>query len=440
MKILFVSKNLIAVDMCRRLLQEGNEVKLFIQDKNIQHAFDGIVEKTNNWKQELDWVTRQGIIIFDDIGFGKEQDGLRNQGYCVVGGSEKTDQLEQNRVYAQQEFQNKGFTTAEIHTFTNPSEALLFVQKNRKRWVIKQNNSNVKELTYVGEHEQGGDVIALLELYQNHDIYQHESITLHEYVDGIEIGIGRYFNGSQWVGPIEINCEHKKLFPGNIGPITGEMGTLAWFTDHEGFLFHTVLAPWEEFLQQSDFRGDFEINCIIKNKQITPIEITPRFGSPITFLQEYLITSSWTDFLYAVGSGSQVKVNFKNEFGIVQLLAIPPFPYHFKNKTPLESKIFFDSLSKQEMKQVHFDEVYYREKNYYSIDGSGHALYVTGSAKTISEAQNKNELIIKKIILPKKMYRNDIGTDFETMHKDQLIASGILSRKDLPVTKKAWFL
>jgi cystathionine beta-lyase family protein involved in aluminum resistance len=36
--------------------------------------------------------------------------------------------------------------------------------------------------------------------------------------------VARFFNGNDWVGPIEINVEHKSFLNDNIGPLTAEMG------------------------------------------------------------------------------------------------------------------------------------------------------------------------------------------------------------------------
>ena len=40
------------------------------------------------------------------------------------------------------------------------------------------------------------------------------------------MAVGAFFNGNDFIYPINVNFEHKKLFPGDIGPFTGEMGTL----------------------------------------------------------------------------------------------------------------------------------------------------------------------------------------------------------------------
>ena len=74
MRVLFVSGELIAVDLCLRLKQEGCKVKLFIEDKSRYDCLDGMVEKTDDWEKELKWVGKNGLIVFDDVGYGEIQD------------------------------------------------------------------------------------------------------------------------------------------------------------------------------------------------------------------------------------------------------------------------------------------------------------------------------------------------------------------------------
>lgn len=436
MKILFVSKNLIGGDLARRLEEDGHNLRLYIEDEKSKHHLDGIVTKTEDWHTDKAWA-KDGLIIFDDVGYGKVQDELRKEGFTVFGGSEVVEKLELDREYGQKIFQDLGLKTVPHFSFTSIKEALDFAKKNPSRWVIKQNDNVSKDITYVGNNPNGSDIISVLENYDEDPFISGLPISLHKFIDGVEIGVGRYFNGTKWIGPIEINLEHKRFFPGDLGPVTSEMGTLAWYSgDEKEHLFRHVLAPFEKFLKDNDFRGDFEINCIVNADGIFPLEATTRLGTPIIHLHEEFHVSPWAEFLYAVASGQDFDLKWKRGYGIVILLAVPPFPYtkgverirHAYNNI----SIYLHSLSQRDMRHFHFEDIVYdKEKNAYKICGSdGYVGYASGLAATVPEAQAKALEIIKKIIVPKVMYRSDIGTKFWNVDMEKLVAWGYLKSKD----------
>ncbi len=50
-------------------------------------AFGGIIEPVADWRAELPWVGRDGVVLFEGVGRGAVQDALRAEGYRCVGGS-----------------------------------------------------------------------------------------------------------------------------------------------------------------------------------------------------------------------------------------------------------------------------------------------------------------------------------------------------------------
>lgn len=416
MNVLFVSNDLIGGNLAYLLKKEGHSVKLYINERARRNNFENLVMKTNNWKSELKWVGKKGLIIFDDVGYGKEQDKLRAEGYTVFGGSEIADRLEQDRTFGQIIFNKYGLKTANLIDFNSFESAINFVEKHKGSWVIKQNDHHYsKVINYVGQFEDGRDVIDVLKNYQKNPKTKNKKISLHQKLVGVEIGVGRYFNGHEWVGPIEFNIEYPRFFPGDIGPMTSEMGTLAWYSnDENNRLYREVLLKLKPFLVGANFRGDFEVNCIVNENGVYPLEATSRIGSPIIHLHTELHNSPWGEFLLAVAKGNSYQLQWKKGYGIVVLAAVPPFPYGEAGSDSLVrgTQIYFDNCSNQDMKHVHFEEVSKNGKSYFISDSRGYILYVTATAKEIPNAQKNAYRILNKIKISKLFYRNDIGSSF----------------------------
>lgn len=417
MRVLFVSGELIAGDIARRLCEEGCEVKLFVDHPEQQECLGGFVEKTNDWKKELSWVGKDGLIIFDDVGYGEEQDRLRKEDYRVVGGCAVGDRLEKERGYGDAILRQCGMETVPIFDFSDPGEAIDFIKKNPKCFVVKQNNHQ-SALNYVGVLDDGRDVLNVLELYKKVGI---KNVTLQEKIEGVEIGIARYFNGYDWVGPIEMNVEHKSLFNGNIGPKTGEMGTLMWYdSDEENKLFQNTLAKFKAYLSSIDFRGDVDVSVFVDGDKIFPIEITARFGCPSTYLQGTMHYSPWYKFLGAIADGKQYDLKYYTGYGIVLTLALPPFPYSGNIDKEYSSEglevLYKDELLEEEKKRIHFEGVYKKGERCFVSESLGYVLFVSGRGESIKEAQKSALDLAEKVVIPKIFYRTDIGEKF--LNKD----------------------
>ena len=209
--------------MAYRALQENNEVKFFVQSETEKDVGDGFVEKVSAWDTLVDWAE---VVVFDDIGFGKVADKLRSEGKRVIGGSSYTDRLENEREFGQQELEKAGVSVLPNWNFSDFDEAIKFVQANPQRYVINPSGraQNEKELLFVGQEEDGNDVIDVLAHYKKNWSNKIRIFQIQKYASGVEVGVGAFFNGKDFVTPININFEHKRLFPGDIGPSTGEMG------------------------------------------------------------------------------------------------------------------------------------------------------------------------------------------------------------------------
>lgn len=408
--------------MACKLVEEGNKVKFFEREKSLR----GKIKRPelrfiDNWEKELSWVGKNGLIVFDDVGMGKTQDELRKKGFSVFGGCEIGEKLENNRQYGQKVFSAVGIEIKESVDFYNIDKMIDFIEKNPRKWVVKQNGGLDKGLNYIGQLDNGKDSIGILKSYRKNLKSFNLHFDLQEKISGIEIAVGRFFNGNDWVGPICINIEHKNLFNDDLGPKTNEMGNLMWYEENKNNkLFKTTLGKMKNYLKKINYRGYFDINCIVDKNGAYPLEATTRLGQPTIQIQSTLHISPWGEFLKAIADGKQYELKFRKKYAVIIFLGTPPYPYANRSNfnSPKGVEIFFkERLSKNEKSNIYLEDVSVcssknKKERYVICSNTGYIAFVSGIGKTTEESRKKAYDLINKIIIPKMFYRTDIGLGF----------------------------
>ena len=406
-KFLFLSIEALTTDIAWQVVKEGHRVKYYIESLEERGVGDGFVNKIDNWKEGVDWAD---IIVFDDVlGQGTKAKKLREQGKLVVGGTPYSDRLEDERAFGQEELKRAGVPVIPYRDFTSFAEAIRFVKKVPGKYVIKPSGQaqNIKGLLFVGEDDDGKDVIQVLEDYQTALAKKIPVFQLQKRITGVEIAVGAFFNGQEFIYPININFEHKKLFPGNLGPPTGEMGT-SMFWSSPNRLFNSTLKKFETKLAEEGYVGYIDINCIVNSNGIYPLEWTSRFGYPTISIQQESMITPIGEFLYNLAKGEKINLKVKSGFHIGTRVVVPPFPFNDKKTFEQRSKdaiIFF----KKPTEGLHIEDVKLVNGEWLVTGTSGVILIVCGSGKTMKQAQNQVYSRIKNILIPNMYYRTDIG-------------------------------
>ena len=406
-KFLFVSIDALISDIAWQVAKEGHKVKYYIQDQGERDIADGFVSKVDDWKKEVDWAD---VIVFDDVlGQGAKAQKLREQGKFVIGGTPYTDRLEDDRAFGQEELKKHGVSIIPYKEFTSFDEAIKFVEDNPGKYVIKPSGEaqNIKGLLFIGEEEDGKDVIQVLGDYKKAWAKKIPVFSLQKRVTGVEVAVGAFFNGKEFVYPIFVNFEHKKLFPGDLGPSTGEMGTAAFFSGPNK-IFNLTLKKFEETLAKEKYAGYIDINCIVNSYGIYPLEFTSRFGYPTISIQQNGMISPIGELLFDLAHCNPSKLKTQSGFHIGVRIVVPPFPFKDKETFEVKSKdsvIFF----KKPTDGVHIEDVKLVNGEWVVTGTSGVVLIVCGTGSTMKQAQNQVYGRIKNIIIPHMYYRTDIG-------------------------------
>lgn len=404
-KFLFVSWESLSGDLAWQIQKEGHEVKIFIKAET--DAYDGFLEKVPDWKALTDWAD---VIVFDDVGFGAQADSLRKAGKLVVGGSAYTDRLEEDREFGQSEMKRLGMLTLPHWDFDKYDAALKFIQENPGRYVYKPSgfiSSDFKGLLFIAKEEDGKDLYEILNHNKKMLERKIKQFQLQKYASGVEVGVSAFFNGRDFIYPIAMGFEHKRLFPGELGPLTGEMGTsIFWCAPNH--IFRSTLEKMREDLAKSEYVGFIDINCIANARGIYPLEFTCRFGYPFISIQMEGVLSPWGEFLRAIANHEQCDLKVKKGFQVGVVCATPPWP--FKDKA--QADIYHDLsilFKKPNLDGVHLGDVKIVEGDWRIAENAGYDLVVTGSGASMEEARKQTYSRIDNIMLQNMFYRADIG-------------------------------
>jgi len=409
---LFVSIEGLIGDIAWQVVKEGHNVKYYIENAEEKEVSDGFVPKIDDWEKEVDWAD---VIIFDDVlGHGTKAKAMRDKGKFVIGGTPYIDLLEDDRAFGQEELKKHGVPIIPYKDFTSFDDAIAFVTENPGKYVIKPSGqaANIKGLLFIGEEEDGKDVLQVLGDYKKAWAKKIPQFQLQKKITGVEIAVGGFFNGKEFIYPINVNFEHKKLFPGNLGPSTGEMGT-AMFWSGPNKIFNLTLKKMEETLAKENYHGYIDVNCIVNGNGIYPLEFTARFGYPTISIQQEGMIDPIGEFFYELAKGTATKIKVRSGFQIGVRIVVPPFPFDDMETFEVKSKdsiVYFNKSKNGEgMPGVHIEDVKLVNDEWVITGTSGVILIVCGLGQTMKQAQNQVYSRISNIIIPHMYYRMDIG-------------------------------
>lgn len=423
MRFLGIGKDASLGDMYLALLRAGHDVRTYIEDPRWRGILRGFIHVTDDWKRELDWVRREdGIIVFERADQGALQDQLRRDGFNVIGGSAFGDRMENDRGFGQACMRQAGMKTAPTRHFTDFDAALTFIASRPRRYVLKLNGAgHASSCNIVGDMDRGQDIAALLHRYkETWDGRSAPDFILMDHVSGVEVGVGAYFNGETFMEPVVMDWEHKRLFPGDLGELTGEMGTLLTYRDGD-ILFQNTLAKMADQLRDGRYIGYININTIVDADGIWPLEFTCRFGYPGAAICATLHLEGWDVLFRRMIDRDRLDFPTRPGFAVGVVLTVPPFPVaeDYSEQSRGLPVLFRKDPTEDDWRHFQLSEVEKSGSGLVTTGGMGSLMAVTGIGETAEQARDATYRRCRNIVVPGLRYRNDIGLRF--LQRDQAL-------------------
>ena len=417
MRFLGIGSRVYLGDIYLALQREGHEVRVFAQDPREQRAFGGLIAPVEDWRAELSWVGREGIIMFEGLDLGATQDELRAKGYRVVGGSAFGDRLENDREFGQAVMREAGMSVARSVAFSGPTDALKWLSDHPGRYALKWDD-NERE-TYVGEHPEGADAA-----FQLRRVLEGRLLMM-ERLEGVEVGVGAYFDGQKFLRPACIDFEHKRFFPGDLGEMTSEMGTLASY-EHSDRLFEATLNRLAPRLASAGHVGYLNLNLIVNEHGVWPLEFTAQFGNPGFAVLAALQPAGWGDLFSRMAGGGANRFVAEKGWSVCIVLTVPPFPGSIKSAVPDDDPpVFFHRPpDKEEIAHYHFVDMRAEGDQLFAHKRSGYVMIVTGTGSDVTSARDQAIARARNVMVPDLRWRADIGDRFLREDDSRLCALG----------------
>ena len=407
MRILCIDVECMGLDFVLRSAAAGHQVRWFRYSTKPLRDGEGMTgfQIVDDWRPHMPWA-REGLILSTgNWRYSQELDRYRDLGYRIFAPTAASARLEIDREAGQDAMRAAGIEIPPFEVFDSLKAARDFAAKHDETYVHKPMGDEAdKSLTYVAHDQE--DLCGWLD----HQIRSGKKLKgkcmLQQKIDLLcELGV------SGWFGPEgflpdkwQVCVEHKNLMNDELGPATGEQGTVCQYVD-EDKMATEILKPMEPILRTLGHRGDFAVGCgIDKRGRAYPFEFTARCGWPAFMIQmasHFGDPAQWMRDL--LDGNDTLKVSYDVAIGVV--MAQPRYPYNSSPPELVEGNPIRGI--KDAGNAVHLVSAM-KSRGEYETTGEMVAV-VTGLGKTIEKARDKVYSSVSKVRFPNRMYRTDIG-------------------------------
>ena len=420
MKVLFIDLFSSFLDLAQRCVEAGHEVRWFqgkLKDGTPSPVGRGLIPRIPAWESSMRWADL--IVLSDNARWLPALESYRRRGFPIFGPNLDVAQWELDRECGQQVFEAHGIETAPRETFRSIREARACLMQRPGRYVSKPNADEDKSLSYVSKSAR--DMMFMLDKWEKAGKIK-TSFTFQKFVPGIEFAVGGWMGRDGFIGPWLENFEHKKLMNDEIGPNTGEMGTVLKYV-RESLLADLLLRPVEAELIRQGYTGYIDAAAIIREDGTPmPLEWTARPGWPLTQILQCLHKGDPVEWMADALMGRDT-LDVTNEVAAGVVLALPDFPY---SRLPREAVSGFPVYGAQRIPKRHFHPAEMMAGPVWDMDkgrlyqrtglvtAGDYVCIVTGAGKTVSVAREQAYKHVDMLEMPNSpLYRTDIGCRVE---------------------------
>lgn len=356
-------------------------------------------------KQAIDLV----IVAPDDPLATGMVDALQKEGIRAFGPTQSAARIESSKVFAKELMQKYNIPTAKYAVFTNPEEALNYVEIAEYPLVVKADGLALgKGVLICQTKEEAREAIQKCMIEK---VFGDSGsrIIVEEFIEGPEVSILAFADGKT-IRPMISAQDHKRIFDHDEGPNTGGMGTFAPSQRMTDELMETIrqeiMEPTMEAMRKEGclFSGVLYFGLMLTQDGIKVLEYNARFGDPETQVILPLLDSDLLEIMNAVVERrlSEQEIAWKEGAAVCVVLASEGYPSAYKKGDPITG-----------LDQLPADTIVFhagtKKENDGFVTNGGRVVGITACGKTLEEAREKAYASVDKVSFDGMQFRTDIS-------------------------------
>ena len=351
------------------------------------------------------------VIGMDDPLVGGIVDVFEKEGLRVFGPRKNAAILEGSKAFSKDLMKKYGIPTAAYENFSDPGEALSYLEKASFPIVLKADGLSLgKGVLICSTLEEARDGVRQI-MEDKKFGSAGNTMVIEEFMTGREVSVLTFVDGKT-IKTMTSAQDHKRAMDGDQGLNTGGMGTFSpspfYTPEVDEFCKKYIYQPTVDAMAKEGrpFQGVIFFGLMLTADGPKVLEYNARFGDPEAQVVLPRMKNDIVDVFEACIDGTldQVDLQFEDNAAVCVVLASDGYPVSYEKGFPISG---LENFKDREGYYVFHAGT--KEKDGRIVTNGGRVLGVVAKGEDLKRARANAYEAIKLVDFENKYYRHDIG-------------------------------
>ena len=351
------------------------------------------------------------VIGMDDPLVGGVVDVFEREGLRVFGPRKNAAVLEGSKAFSKDLMKKYGIPTAAYENFTDPKEALAYLETAKFPIVLKADGLALGKGVLICQNLEEAKA-GVREIMEDKKFGSAgNTMVIEEFMTGREVSVLSFVDGKT-IKTMTSAQDHKRAMDGDQGLNTGGMGTFSpspfYTPEVDAFCREHIYQPTVDAMAKEGrpFKGVIFFGLMLTEDGPKVLEYNARFGDPEAQVVLPRMKNDIVDVFEACIDGTldQVDLQFEDNAAVCVVLASEGYPVSYEKGYPIRGLENF-----KDRDGYYVFHAGTKKKDGQIVTNGGRVLGVVAKGEELKKARANAYEAINLVEFDNKYYRHDIG-------------------------------